>query len=717
MHGMRDDVTRREFFGMTASAVFLYGFHLPASTANAQPGTGAFAPNAFIRIDEHGVVTLISPQVEMGQGVYTSLSMIVAEELDADWNRVRVEHAPANEKLYVNPMIGVQATGNSNSIRAFWKPLRQAGAKARACLVEAAARIWQVPAAECRTEEGKVIHDRTSRTLDYGALIAGAAAITPRQEVPLKDASKFRLIGRPLKRLDTPDKTNGRAMYGIDARPPGVKVATLTKSPVLGGKVASVDERRARAIAGVRQVVVLDDLVAVVADHMWAAKQGLAALEVTWNDGPNGNVSTDLIWSRLRAASKRDGAVAKEVGRAGEILAEANVVTAEYEMPLLAHATLEPLNCTVHITPSSAEAWVGTQALARAQAAVAKAANLPAAQVTVHNHVIGGGFGRRLDVDMVYDAARIAKQVAGPVKVVWTREEDIRHDYFRPVYHSIISARLEDGRIAGWKHKISGSAVVARYLPFAFQRNVDPDGVDGAVDMPYEIPNYRVEFNREEPPGINTAFWRGVGPNNNVFAIESFVDELARGAGQDPIAFRRAHLDKVPRLQAALDLVKQKSGWGTPLPARCGRGVSAQAAFGTFVATVVECGVGDAGEIELRRVTTAVDTGQPINPDTIVAQLQGGLTFGLTAALYGEITLKNGRVEQSNFHDYQLLRINQAPPIDVHLIRNSEAPGGIGETGTTSAVPALRNAIYAATGVALRRMPIDSKLLVRSART
>lgn len=717
MSGMRDDVTRREFFGMTAGAVFLYGFHLPTSTANAQSNAGPFAPNAFIRIDEKGVVTLISPQVEMGQGVYTSLSMIVAEELDADWNRVRVEHAPANEKLYVNPMIGVQATGNSNSIRAFWKPLRQAGATTRACLVEAAARSWQVPAAECRTEEGKVIHERTSRTLDYGALIAGAAAITPPQEVPLKDASKFRLIGRPLKRLDTPDKTNGRAIYGIDARPPGVKVATLTKSPVLGGKVASVDDRRARAIAGVRQVVVLDDLVAVVADHMWAAKQGLAALDVTWNDGPNGNVSTDLIWSRLRAASKRDGAVAKEVGRVGEILAKANVVTAEYEMPLLAHATLEPLNCTVHITPASAEAWMGTQALARAQAAVAKAASLPAAQVTVHNHMIGGGFGRRLDVDMVYDAARIAKQVASPVKVVWTREEDIRHDYFRPVYHSILSARLEDGRIAGWKHKISGSAVVARYLPFAFQKNVDPDGVDGAADMPYEIPNYRVEFNREEPPGINTAFWRGVGPNNNVFAIESFVDELARGAGQDPIAFRRAHLDKVPRLQAALDLVKEKSGWGTPLPARCGRGVSAQAAFGTFVATVVECAVSDAGEIELRRVTTAVDTGQPINPDTIVAQLQGGLTFGLTAALYGEITLKNGRVEQSNFHDYQLLRINQAPPIDVHLIRNGEAPGGIGETGTTSAVPALRNAIYAATGVALRRMPIDSKLLVKSART
>jgi isoquinoline 1-oxidoreductase subunit beta len=717
MDGMRDDVSRREFFGMTAGAVFAYGFHLPVSTATAQSKVGPFTPNAFIRIDEAGVVTFTCSQVEMGQGVYTSLSMIIAEELDADWNRMRVEHAPANEKLYVNPMIGVQATGNSNSLRAFWKPLRQAGATARACLVEAAARSWKVPAAECRTEEGKVIHDRTSRTLDYGALIAGAAAVAPPKDVPLKDAATFRLIGRSLQRLDTPDKTNGRAQYGIDARPPGVKVATLTKSPVLGGKVARVDDRRARAIAGVRQVVVLDDLVAVVADHMWAAKQGLAALDVTWNDGPNGNVSTDVIWSRLRAASQRDGAVAKEVGRVGEIFGKGNVATAEYEMPLLAHATLEPLNCTVHITPTSAEAWTGTQALARAQAAVAKAANLPAAQVTVHNHVIGGGFGRRLDVDMVYDAARIAKQVAGPVKVVWTREEDIRHDYFRPVYHSILSARLEDGRIAGWKHKISGSAVVARYLPFAYRNNVDPDGVDAAADMPYDIANYRVEFNREEPPGINTAFWRGVGPNNNVFAIESFIDELARGAGQDPIAFRRSHLDKVPRLQAALDLVKQKSGWGTPLPERCGRGVSAQAAFGTFVATVVECAVSDTGEIELRRVTTAVDTGQPVNPDTIIAQLQGGLTFGLTAALYGEITLKNGRVEQSNFHDYPLLRINQVPPIDVHLIRNGEAPGGIGETGTTSAVPALRNAIYAATGVALRRMPVDSKLLLKPART
>jgi isoquinoline 1-oxidoreductase beta subunit len=705
------DLTRREFFGMTAGAAFLYGFHVPISSAGEAPKGSTFAPNAFIKIDSRGGVTFTSPQVEMGQGVYTSLAMIVAEELDADWSKVRVEHAPANEKLYFNPMLGVQATGNSNSIRAFWKPLRQAGATARACLVEAAARGWNVPASECRTHEGKVIHDGTKRTLDYGALAASAAAITPPKDVPLKDPAAFRLIGRKVKRLDMPDKTNGRAKYGIDARPPGVKVATLTKSPVLGGKVASVNDNRARGIPGVRQVVVLDDLVAVVGDHMWAAKQGLAAVEVTWNDGPNANVSSELIWSRLREASKRDGALAKEVGRLDDVFGKGDVVTAEYEMPLLAHATMEPLNCTVHVTSTAVEAWTGTQVMARVQAAIAKATNVPETKVTVHNHLLGGGFGRRLEADMAYDAARIAKQVQGPVKVVWTREEDIRHDYYRPAYHSILSARLEGGRIVGWKDKVSGSAVLARWLPPAFQKGVDPDGVDSAVDIPYDIPNYRVEFNREEPPGINTAFWRGVGPNNNVFAIESFMDELARKAGQDPIDFRRAHLDQLPRMQAVLDLVKKESNWGTPLPRRCGRGVCVQPSFASFIATVVECEVNDVGEVGLRRVTTAVDAGLPVNPDTIVAQMQGGLTFGLTAALYGEITLKNGRVEQSNFHDYQILRIMQMPPISVHVIRNGEAPGGIGEAGTTAAIPALRNAIYAATGVPLRRMPVDAKLL------
>jgi len=707
------EVSRREFFGMTAGAAFLYGFHVPASSASEAPKAAPLA-NAFIRIDDKGVVTLIIPQVEMGQGVYTSLSQILAEELDADWNRVRVEHAPPNEKLYINPMLGVQATGNSNSIRGFWKPLRTAGATTRACLIEAAAHKWQVPAAECRTQEGKVIHDGSKRALDYGALAGAAAMVTPPQDVPLKDPAAFRLIGKPVKRLDTPEKTNGRAKYGIDARPPGVKIATLIKSPVLGGTVARVDDTRARAVPGVRRVVVLDDLVAVVADHMWAAKQGLAALDITWNDGPNANVSTDLIWAKLREASKREGALAKDVGKVVEVFGTGDAFTAEYEVPLLAHATMEPMNATVQISPTAAEVWIGTQVMTRVRDAVAKAAGLTPDKITVHQHLLGGGFGRRLDSDMAYDAARIARQFGGPVKTVWTREEDIRHDRFRPAYHTLLSARMDNGRITGWKHKVTGSAVVARWLPQGFQKGVDPDGVDSAADVPYDIPNYRVEFNREEPPGIVTAFWRGVGPNNNVFAIESFIDELAHGLKQDPIAFRRAHLDKEPRLQAALDLVKQKSGWGTQLPARCGRGVSAQISFGSCIATVVECAVSDAGEVELRRVTTAVDTGLAVNPDTLVAQLQGGHIFGLTAALYGKITLKDGRVEQSNFHDYLLLRMNQVPPMEVHLIKSGESPGGIGEAGVTSALPALRNAIYAATGVALRRMPIDSSLLAKA---
>jgi isoquinoline 1-oxidoreductase beta subunit len=546
--------------------------------------------------------------------------------------------------------------------------------------------------------------------------VGAAAAITPPKDPPLKNISAFRLIGRPLKRLDTPEKTNGKAQYGIDVMPPGVKFATLMPSPVLGGKVVHVNETRARGIPGIQQVVVLDDLVAVVGDHMWAAKCGLEALDISWDDGPNGEVSTEVIWSQLREASLREGAVAKEVGDVQRTLGSdaaptAGVVTATYEMPLLAHACMEPLNCTVHVTPTSAEAWIGTQVMERVHVAVAKGAGLPESQVTVHQHLLGGGFGRRLEPDMAYSAARIAKQVDGPVKVVWTREEDIRHDIFRPAYHDRLWARLEGDRIVGWRHRVSGSAIMARFLPAFYQKGVDPDGVDSAQDIPYDIPNLRVEFNRQEPPGVNTGFWRGVGDNNSVFAIECFMDELAHRAGKDPIAFRRAHLDKTPRLQAALDLVREKSGWGSPLPPRCGRGVSAQIAFGSFIATVVECEVGTDGDVKLRRQTTAVDTGIAVNPDTVIAQLQGGHIFGLTAALYGEITLAKGRVQQSNFHDYRMLRIDQTPPIEVHVIKSDASPGGIGETGTVGAVPALRNAIYAATGVALRRMPIDRKLL------
>jgi isoquinoline 1-oxidoreductase beta subunit len=710
------DLSRRAFLEVSAVTAFLLGFCVPMRATPAAAKAAIFAPNAFIRIDGQGEVTLIMPQVEMGQGTYTSVSMILADELDADWSRVRVEHAPADEKLYANPDLGFQVTGDSTSIRAFWEPLRLAGAATRACFVEAAAHGWGVSTAECRTENSKVIHDQSGRTLDYGALVSRAAAVTPPKAPPLKDTNAFRLIGRSLKRLDTPDKVIGKATYSIDVRPPGVKFATLAASPVLGGAVAHVDDRRAKAIPGVRQIVVLDDLVAVIGDHMWAAKSGLAALEITWNDGPNAEVSSDLIWSQLRSASLREGAVAKEVGDVAKALgssgeASSEVVTAAFEMPLLAHACMEPLNCTVHVTATSAVAWIGTQVMQRVHVAVAKAAGLPESQVTVHNHLLGGGFGRKLEPDMAYTAARIAKQVEGPVKVVWTREEDIRHDIYRPAYRDLLWARLEADRIVGWKHRVSGSSVNARFLPAVFQKGVDPDGVNSAQDIPYDIPNSRVEFNREEPPGVNTGFWRGVGADNNVFAIESFIEELAHKAGKDSIAFRRAHLGKTPRLQAALDLVREKSGWDTPLPKRCGRGVAAQMSFASFIATVVECEVDAAGEVKLRRVTSAVDTGIAVNPDTVVAQLQGGLIFGLTAGLYGEITLKKGRVQQSNFHDYRMLRIDQVPPIDVHLIKSGEAPGGIGETGATASIPALRNAIYAATGVPLRRMPVDRNLL------
>jgi isoquinoline 1-oxidoreductase subunit beta len=695
---------------------FTLSFYLPARAANEPEQArdtidGKFAPNAFIRIDHSGKTTLVMPQVEMGQGVYTALPMILAEELDADFSKVEVEHAPPNEKLYANPMLGVQATGNSNSIRAFWKPLRQAGATTRAMLVQAAAERWQVNPASCTAASSVITHAASGRSLAYGDLVDAAAALAVPQDPPLKDPKDFTLIGKPLKRLDTPQKTNGSAIYGIDTMLPGMKFATLAACPVLGGKVAKVDDSDTKAVPGVRQIIVLDDLVAVVGDHMWAAKKGLDALTITWDEGPNSKISSADIWEDLRAASKKDGIVAKFVGDIAKGLAQGERVDAEYEMPFLAHATMEPMNCTVHVTPGSCEVWIGTQVMTRVQEYAAKAAGLPIDKVKVHQHLLGGGFGRRLEPDMAESAVRIGKHVDGPLKVVWTREEDIQHDVYRPVYRDVISATLSDSKIAAWKYRISGSSVMARWLPAGFQNGIDVDAVDSAVDMPYDIPNKHIEYVRAEPPAVRTGFWRGVGPNNNVFAVECFMDELARKAGKDPVEFRRSMLSGNPRLKAALDLVAEKSGWGQPLPARTGRGVCAQPSFGSFIATVVEAEVDEHGEVRLRRVTSAVDTGIAVNPDVIVAQLQGGLIFGLTAALFGEITLEKGRVQQSNFNDYRMLRIDEVPPIEVHVVKSGEEPGGIGETGATAGPPALRNAIYAATGVALRRLPIDRAAL------
>jgi len=708
------DISRRRVLGGVLATGFVFAFHLPVEAAGPvqkDPADATFAPNAYIRIDGSGHVTLVMPQVEMGQGIYTSVATILAEELDADLAQVVLEHAPPDEKLYSNPLLGVQATGGSTSIRAFWTPLRKAGATARAILIKAAAEQWQVAPQSCSTIPGVVLHNESGRKLRYGDLVEAARKVSPPGDVALKDPKDFVLIGKPLKRLDTPDKVNGKVVYGIDTMMAGLKFATLAQSPVFGGKVAKIDDAAARKVSGVRQIVVLDDLVAVVGDHMWAAKCGLEAVEITWDDGKNANVSSKEIWDHLRAASEGPGVVAKSVGDVAKVLNFGETYDASYEMPFLAHAAMEPLNCTVHVTPNSCDVWVGTQVIARAQSIAAQVTGLSEDKVTIHQHLLGGGFGRRLEVDMIAAAVRIGSKVDGPVKVVWTREEDIQHDGYRPVYRDTISARLSGDRVIAFKYRVAGSSVIARWLPPAFKKGIDIDAVDSAVDMPYDIPNFQVDYVRVEPPAVPTAFWRGVGPNNNVFAIECFMDELARKANKDPVAFRRDLLGRTPRIRYVLELAAEKSNWGQPLPPRVGRGVSVQPTFNSSIATVVEAEVAPGGDVYIRRVTLAVDCGLAVNPDTVIAQVQGGMIFGLTAALYGEITLERGRIQQSNFHDYRMLRIDQVPKIDVHLVKSGEAPGGIGEAAVIGGPPALRNAIYAATGVALRRLPIDRQLI------
>jgi isoquinoline 1-oxidoreductase subunit beta len=706
--------SRREFLkvGVAAGGGLLLGFALPHSRAAEQAGTAVapFAPDGFIRIDRNGTVTLIMCQVEMGQGIYTAISQILADELDVDFRHVVVEAAPPNDALYTNPALGFQVTGGSTSIRVFWMPMRKAGASARAMLVEAAAATWRVDPGTCRTEKSEVIHEPSGRRFAYGALVDRAARLTPPKNPTLKARKDFQLIGTPARRLDSPDKVNGRAMFGIDAMPPGVKFATLRGSPVLGGKVAHVDEAGARNVPGVRQVVVLDDLVAVVGDHMWTAKKGLDALQIQWDDGPNAAVSSEQIFEQIRAASDRDGVVAKSVGDISKALSS-NKIEATYHVPFLAHAPMEPMNCTVHVRPDACEIWVGNQVITRTQAVAAKLTGLPLAKVIVHNHLIGGGFGRRLEVDMIAKAVRIAQKVDGPVKIVWTREEDIQQAMYRPLYYDRFAAVLTDGKITAWSHRVVGSSILARFAPPAFVKGLDGDAVDGAIDFPYDVPNIHVAYVRQEPPAIPTCFWRGVGPTHNIFVIESFVDELAHRAGKDPVQFRLDQLHGAPRLRACLELVANKAGWGQPLPARVGRGVAVQSVFGSHLATIAEAEVDRNGEVKVRRVVCAVDCGIAVNPNTIAAQIEGGLIFGLTAALHSQITLAKGRVQQSNFNDYRMMRINEAPSIEVHLIPSEEPPGGIGEPGTVAAAPSLANALFAATGVRLRQLPIDRDVL------
>ena len=706
------DLARRSFLraGAATGGGLLLSLMLPLAERAQAAGDKAFAPNAFVRIGEDGQIVLVMPYVEMGQGTYTAIPMLVAEELEVSLGQVRLEHAPPDEKLYGNPLLaGVQATGGSTAIMAAWQPLRQAGAVARTLLIAAAAKRWNVAPEACRAQAGEVLHPATGRGLKYGALAADAARLPVPKEVVLKDPKDFKIIGTPAKRLDAPAKVDGSVVYGIDARPPGVKIATLAQSPVFGGRLRRVDDTAAKAVKGVRQIVRLDDAVAVVADHMGAAKKGLAALKIEWDDGPHAKLTTDQVARELEQATLSAGAVAQDVGDTAKALAAAATkVEAAYQLPFLAHAAMEPMNCTVHVRKDGCDVWVGTQVAARAHAAAAKVTGLPLDKVVLHQHLIGGGFGRRLEVDGVTRATEIARHVDGPVKVVWTREEDIQHDMYRPYWYDRLQAGLDEkGRPVAWSHRFAGSSIIARWLPPGFSKGLDPDSIDGAIHLAYGLPNLRVEYRQVEPPGIPTAFWRSVGPSHNVFVVESFMDELAAVAKQDPVAYRLALLEKSPRAKAVLALAAAKAGWGQALPQGMGRGVSVQNVFGSHLAQVAEVEVAKDGSVRVRRVVAAVDCGIVVNPDTVKAQIEGATIFGISAALYGEITLKDGRVEQSNFDSYPMLRMDEAPAIEVHIVKSSEAPGGMGEPGTSAIVPAVANAIFAATGKRLRRMPVD----------
>jgi isoquinoline 1-oxidoreductase subunit beta len=701
---------RRAFLATAAvtGGNLLIGFRLAAATGRAQGG--GFAPSAFIRIGKTGDVTLTLPYVEMGQGAYTSQAQLLAEELDVDLDQVRLEHAPANEALYSHSVWGGQITGGSGSLRDSWRSLRQAGASARAMLVAAACEEWRVDAKSCRTERGQVLHSSSGRRINYGELVEGAARLPVPQKVPLKTPDTFRLIGRPVKRVEAPGKVDGSAKFGIDALPPGVVFAVVAASPVFNGKLGAVDERQARAVKGVRQIVKLDDAVAVVADHTWAARKGLAALRIDWKEGANAGVSSAQLIAECDAALEGEGVVANRRGDAG--LAErkaAATFEAIYRQPMLAHLAMEPINCTAHVQDGRCEVWVGSQVLGRARKAAAEAAGVPLENVTAHNHLLGGGFGRRLEFDYVTQAVSIAKQVDRPVKVIWSREEDVQHDAFRYHNHSKVRVGLDGGgRPASWRHRVVGPAIMTKFLPQFFKDGVDFDAVNGADGGAYGFPDVLVDYvRREAPEGLRTGNWRGVGHTRNVFVVESVIDELAHRAGRDPVAYRRALLAKSPRALAVLDLAARKAGWEKPLDKGRGRGIAVMDGFGSYLAQVAEVRVGPGGTVRVERVVCAIDCGTAVNPDIVKAQMESGIIYGLSAVLYGRITVANGRIEQSNFHDCPVVRMRDAPRIEVHIVTSGAEPGGVGEPGTSAIQPAVTNAIFNATGKRVRDLPVD----------
>lgn len=701
--------------GTGAASAMINARRQPADAAAAQAdGNPPFAPNAFIRIDTKGPVRLVMPSAEMGQSIYTGCAMLLAEELGVGLDQIVVEPSPPSDQLYGIPALGGQITGGSTSTRATWPVLREAGAVARTMLVSAAAARWHVDPSTCTVERGAVHHQASGRSLAFGELAVEAGKLPMPGNVSLTDPKDFKLIGKPMRRVDAPDKVKGATQFGIDVRVPGMKIATVMACPTFNGKLAAVDDKAVRAVPGVVDVLRLDNAVAVVGEHFWAAKQGLKALSITWDRGENAHLTTQQLRDAL-ADSARHGTsiVARDDGEQPP----GTLVRSEYQSPMLAHATMEPLNCTVHVTGDHCEIWTGTQVPMRVVGKAAKITGLPDEKIILHNQYLGGGFGRRLETDQVAQAVALAKQVPYPLKVIWTREEDIRHDRMRPMYHDIISAVLDaHGRPVWYGYRTSGGSVLARFAPGAMGKDgLDSDAVECVASLPYDIPKGKVEWIRHDmPPGIVVGWWRGVGPTHNLFIVESFMDELAHRANKDPVDYRRALLQKNARALGVLNLAAEKFGWGQRQPsARVGQGVALAEPFGSHVCAMVEVEVTPQGEVRLRHAVVAIDCGIAVNTSSIEAQVQGGLLFGLSAAMYNGLTIKDGAIEQSNFNDYRNLRINEAPTVEVYRVVNGEPPGGLGEVGTAIAAPALTNAIFAATGVRLYQLPIDRDRLVQ----
>ena len=708
-------VGRREFIrtGAAIGGGLLVSLYVPLPDGRSDALAAEekdFALNAFVRIGTDESVTVISAHSEMGQGIYTSLPMLLNEELQADWSKVLVEAAPV-DKVYNHPVFGIQMTGGSTTSPAEWERYRRMGALARTMLVEAAARQWNVEASSCHVDNGAVIHGATRRRATYGSLANAAAQLTPPADVPLKSAKAFTLIGKPTRRLDTPSKTNGTAQFGLDVNVPGMLTAVVARPPVFGGKVAKFDASETLKVPGVKAVEQVPSGVAVIAARFWPAKIGRDKLVIDWDLGPNAGLSTDQMLRDFAEVAKQPGTIAKKTGDPATALkTAAKTITAEYDVPYLAHAMMEPLNCVVDLRSDSCEIWTGTQFETIDRANAAQVAGLAPEKVQIHTTLLGGGFGRRANPasDFVVEAVHVAKAAKAPVKVVWTREDDLKGGWYRPIWHDRFVAGLDaNGNPVAWTHTIVGQSIMQGTLfeSFGIKDGVDAASVEGAADILYGIPNVRVDLHTPKI-GVPVQWWRSVGHSHTGFSVEAFLDEVAHAGGKDPYELRRALLAKQPRMLAVLELAAQKAHWGSKLPAGVGRGIATHFSFDSYVAQVVEASVEKNGTVRVHRVVCAVDCGMAINPDTVKAQMEGGIIFGLTAALKSEITLKDGRVEQGNFHDYQMLRIFESPEIEVHIVPSSESPTGVGEPGVPPVAPALANAIFAATGKRIRRLPI-----------